>query len=162
MKEYFLQCGFVLIHETKIGGEVWRHKLVNIRQKDYGEILEISIDKAELGACVQILPILQDDNPLREIIFDDAKPNKCPDLKINNIYVEIKTPIEIIHERKISNCIKFASKQADYVIVRLSRKIDVQKLYSISKGRFLAHRHLQSIEFRINGEYLSFSRTEFI
>jgi hypothetical protein len=158
----FTKDGYEVIYLHASGGKVWRHELVDLKGVDYAEILEVAIDKANLGFEAHILPILTEEHPLRDIIFANAKERKCPDLKINGSYTEVKTPIEKLHDQKISKNIKLAHAQADEVIIRLTSYFDPEILTRIAKGRFLTHEHLLLIEFKMGGEYICFRRSDFI
>lgn len=128
--------GFEVIYAHESGGVVLRHCLINVNSKEYLENLEVAMDKVQLGCKVHLLPILEVDHPHREIVFNGAKNRKCPDLKIDNLFTEIKTPTENLHPNKIINNIKEASKQANHVIIRLQEKFEISHLERIAKGRF--------------------------
>lgn len=153
--------GFRIVYNHSSGGIVWQHELVDVRTIDYKEILEIATDKARGGCEVHILPTLTENHPLRKTIFENAKERKCPDLKIDGRYAEIKVPIDKLHERKINNNIKLAYSQADDVIIKLHSFFDIESLARIAKGRFLTHQHLNLIEFKIERKYVSFRRSDF-
>jgi hypothetical protein len=157
-----IQNGYELIYVHACGGKVWRHDLVDLKGIDYDEVLEIAIDKANIGCEVHVLPVLPEDHPLRHVIFKDAKARKCPDLRVDGKYVEIKTPIAKLHDQKISKNIKSAHAQADDVIIRLTSNFDVQVLARIAKGRFLTHEHLNLIEFKMLTDYFIFRRSDCI
>lgn len=154
--------GFELIFSHETGGKIYRHTLVDTFGKDHGEILEVSIDKASIGCIVHILPILNIDDPLRDIIFKGVKYRKCPDLKIDGRFTEIKTPTGTLHPNKIGNNIRFAHGQANDVIIRLQEEFDVTRLKSIAKGRFAIHTTLNTLEFKMNGVYYCFKRSDFV
>ena len=156
------QTGFKMVYNHSSGGVVWQHELVSIRTIDYKDILEIAMDKAQLGCEVHILPTLPEEHPLRSIIFKDAKERKCPDLKIDGRYVEVKITVGKPHQRKINNNIKASYKQANEVIVTLTCSFDIEHLRRIAKGRFLTHENLILIEFKNETNYITFQRSEFI
>ena len=154
--------GYEVIYSHASGGKVWRHELVDVKGIDYDDVLEVAIDKAQLGCEVHILPTLPEDHPLRSKIFANAKERKCPDLKINARYTEVKVPIGILQQQKISRNIKVAHAQADEVILKLNSTLRVGALHGIAKGRFLTHRHLAVIEFKMEGVYHRIERSDFI
>lgn len=154
--------GFELIFSHETGGKIYRHTLVDTFGKDHGEILEVSIDKASIGCIVHILPILNEGDPLREIIFQGAKTRKCPDMKIDGRYTEIKSPTGDLHPRKINNNIKYAHHQANDVIILLREEFDINRLMGIAKGRFISHSTLCTLEFKMNGSYHCFKRSDFL
>ncbi len=73
---------FIILFEFD-KGYVRRHVAVDILASDYNYLEAISIEKAMLGMKVDMMPTLQDDDPLRNIIFHDAIGFKCPDLRID-------------------------------------------------------------------------------
>lgn len=154
--------GYEVIYVHGSGGKVWRHELVDVEGIDYNEVLEIAIDKANTGCEVQILPVLPEGHPLRKVVFADAKERKCPDLRINGKYAEVKLPTGILQLQKISRNIKIAHTQADYVIIKLHSGFNTVSLKSIAKGRFLTHQSLLIIEFKMNSVYYSFKRGDFL
>lgn len=154
--------GFEVIGTHISGGVVYRHIQVDITSKDYVEILDVSMNKAALGCIVHILPILNEGDSLRDIIFKGAKHLKCPDIKIDGCFTEIKTPTSGVHANKICNNIKIAHHQADGIIIRLNEEFDVKRLKEIAKSRFKLHVSLKSLEFKVNGVYYCFKRGDFI
>ena len=152
--------GYEVIYVHDSGGKVWGHELVDVKGIDYDDVLEVAMDKAQLGCVVHILPTLPEDHPLRSKIFANAKERKCPDLKIDGRYTEVKMPIGNLHPRKINNNIKFAYAQANEVVIKLKAPFDLEYLAGISKGRFLSHDHLNLIEFKISSTYYTFKRQE--
>lgn len=124
------------------------------------KIDSIAIDKANIGCEVHMLPILTEEHPLRSTVFANAKERKCPDLKINGRYTEIKVPIDKLHDRKISQNIKLAHAQANDVIIKLNYSFAIEILARIAKGRLLTHINLQVIEFKVDNCYHSFRRSD--
>jgi hypothetical protein len=162
--EVFLysEAGYEMIFTHSSGGLVLKHEFVDANTSDYREVYEIAVDKALCGCIVQILPVLNEHDPLRVSIFAGAKKRKCPDLRINGVYAEVKTPNDILHARKINKNIKAAHEQADYVIINLRSEFSAERLKAIAKGRFLSHLALVLLEFKMCGVYYTFKRTDFI
>lgn len=154
--------GYELMYSYRSGGSVWRHELVDEEGIDYDDLLEISIDKAEIGCVVHILPTLAEDHPLRASVFAGAKERKCPDLKIDGVYTEVKVPVGILHERKINNNIKEAYAQANEIIIKLRSNFDLLTIRRIVKGRFITHQNLNVIEFKVDEIYHLFKRSDFV
>ena len=154
--------GYEVIYAHDSGGRVWRHELVDVKGIDYDDVLEIAIDKAQLGCVVHILPTLAEDHPLRKTVFANAKERKCPDLKIDGEYTEVKIPVGSPHQRKINNNIKAAYAQANQIIIKLYSYFSEERLAEISKGRFLCHKNLTLIEIKMAGKYYRFCRSELI
>jgi hypothetical protein len=61
----------------------------------------------------------------------------------------------------IANAIRHGSKQADYVIVNLPKKISKSKMYRVANGRFINHRKLKVIIFKYKNEYYEWNRSAF-
>lgn len=99
---------------------------------------------------------------MRPIIFDKAKERKCPDLKIDGKYAEVKTPTDKAHVRKINKNIRAGHAQANHVIIRLHSNVEFAILAAIAKGRFLSHDTLSCIEIKIKGVYHCFERSDFL
>lgn len=158
----FEEEGYEIVYVHDSGGKVWRHELVDVKGVDYDDLLEIAIDKAQIGCIVHMLPTLAEDHPLRKIVFAKAKERKCPDLKINGEYTEVKIPVGNPHQRKINNNIKVAYAQANQIIIKLHSYFSEHRLAEISKGRFLSHKSLAVIEFKMAGIYYTFNRSDFI
>ena len=154
--------GYEVIYVHSSGGRVWRHELVDVKGIDYNIVLEIAIEKANIGCQVHILPTLSEHHPLREKLFRNSKERKCPDLKIDGRFTEIKTPTGNLHKQKISYSIRMAYTQADEVIIRLKTNFNTDQLRRIAKGRFLTHQNLTLIEFKISDKYVCFKRSDFL
>ncbi|MBL0181692.1 MAG: hypothetical protein IPP96_05075 [Chitinophagaceae bacterium] len=103
-------------------GCVYIHELVDRSMDDFAAVEEIAIDKAKLGCIVKILPVLEGNDPLREILYAGAKENKCPDLNIDGEYYEVKTPTLPLKRNKLSTCVKNGKEQAHNVIIRMLEK----------------------------------------
>ena len=125
----------LFFHEAKVRGG----KLIRVSRGGNLVLRDESIRKWKtkswgLRSCTIILQV---------VLFGsmNAKHRKCPDLKINGRYVEVKIPINDLHWRKINN-IKLAHLQADEVIIGLHSAFSVQRLAEITRGRFLSHKIL--------------------
>jgi hypothetical protein len=149
---------YILVQHFPNGGSIKRHRLVKCQCKNYLAALEVAYDKAIKGAKVFILPELNQNDPMRETVFNGAKKNKCPDLLVDGDFVEVKTPDPGFDERNIKTNIKYAYRQANKVVIRLVEEFDKKRLKTIAKGRFLDHRELEQIEFKMGGNYYKYER----
>ena len=157
MKEnYFEQ----IYKNAENGGTILRHSLVDINAIDYNDVYEIALDKANNGSVVEILPDTVINDPLYAILFEGAKENKCPDIKVDGIFWEIKTPTLPLKERKISKAIRNSHEQANCMIIRLNAKYNNNYLKKVAKGRFETHNNIERIEFKccITAAYYCFDR----
>lgn len=152
------QTGYEQVYAHESGGVIWRHELADVQGIDYAEVLEVAMDKAAVGCEVHILPVLAEADPLRAVIFAGAKPRKCPDLKIDGVFTEIKTPKGGLRPRQIDKNIRVAHRQANVVIIKLSGNIDEDLLARIARGRFKEHTSLLTIEFKMNDRYFIYAR----
>lgn len=163
------QAALLLPYENQFGtiekygkGYVRIHPLVNEKANDYNEVLQIAREKALQGNKADVLPTLNAKDPLREIIFPDAKPRKNPDLRINNLLWEIETATNAQNFNNIKHSISDGAKQANYVIINLNTNIQRQLLLRAAKGRFIDYPELMIIEFRYNGRYIAFNRHDLL
>ena len=141
-------------------GEVHCHCLTDRDMDDFDCVREVAIDKAASGEMVYILPVLLENDPLYGKIFEGAKEKKCPDLKINGVYIEIKEPTEELTENKISKCIQNCHKQANHVIIVLRSKFNLYNLRRIINGRFKTHEDLEIVEVKMEEKYYTFTRQD--
>jgi hypothetical protein len=169
MGRFLIIPGFHRIYVNVIsGGSVWQcggpenyeeHKK---GLTDYYKLMNIAIEKAREGRLVHLLPVLRQKDPYRLFVFNGGKPKKCPDLKIDTEFYEVKHPGMKIHLNKLVNNINDGATQADNVIIDLP--VDMPDQYpgdlleDISRGRFLKLLDLKRIEFRFRGEYAVFLR----
>lgn len=151
---------FIIVHRFDLGGFVKRHRLVNVNASDYAAVLEVAYDKAMLGYKVFILPELVENDPLRDFLFRGAKNNRCPDLLVDGVFTEVKSPLPQFNDNTINNNIKYAASQANHVIIRLLNDFDPVRLRQIAKGRFMIHNELQIIEFKVKGRYIKCERNK--
>ena len=83
---------FVTLYETENGGKVLEHRLVQREKQDYQSILTAAKRFAEEGKIAEILPEInqRELNRYRETVFPDYALNKNPDLRIDEVYYDIK------------------------------------------------------------------------
>lgn len=156
--------GFSLVYvDINSLGEVWRHELVLQTVDDYSEVYEIAIDFAKDGKKVKMLPIIDDPtHHLRDKLFNGCKPNKCPDLCVENKYVDVKTPEPDPSLNALDNNVKKGAKQADIVVIRVLGIVPHWVMERIVKFRFNKHSSLQKIIFKVIGKKTyTFDRVNF-
>lgn len=156
--------GFARVYkDIKTDGEVYRHNLVDTNSDDYKDVHAVAVQKAQSGSLVQILPNLHFDDEKYSELFDGAKATKCPDLKIDGVFTEVKRPIEALSDNKLNNCIRNCHKQANNIIIILppDSKINLFRIKQIAKGRFKIYEDLQVIELKIDSKYIQFKRIDF-
>lgn len=144
-------------------GSVWRHKRVLDTVDDYPEVYEIATDMAKKGCLVKILPILNEKDAEREVVFAGAKQRKCPDMTIDGVFTDVKTLHGNISNNCIDNNIKKAYKQANSVVIRVPGELSYTRLKFLAKNRFDRHASLEQIEFKLIGtlKYYCFKRADF-
>ena len=144
-------------------GSIWRHILVKETVDDYSEVYEIAIDFAKQGKLVRMLPILDSAHPLREQIFKGAKANKCPDLNVNDKYVDVKTPDPDPSLNALDNNVKKGAKQANIVVIRVLGQVQHWIMERVVRCRSAKHSSLEQVIFKVIGKktYV-FDRRNFI
>ena len=149
-----------VFRDPSSGGAIMLHSLVDTDAADYNDVYEISVDMANRGCFVEILPELVINHPLYPVIFKGAKENKCPDLRIDGKYFEVKTPTLPLKREKLSTCIKNSKEQANFVIIRLLAKYLENGLLDVANGRFETHESLERVEFKccLTNNYYCYDR----
>lgn len=144
------------------GGRVRQHVTVKPTGDDYTVVKKVAEEKAAIGQRVDIMPVLQEKDPARAIIYPDAKPGKNPDLRIEGRLAEVENSTKD-RFNTIKHSVSAAAKQANHAIINLaaSREFNINDLRRIAKGRFIDYPDLQVVEFRLNGEYLTLKRKDF-
>jgi len=146
------------------GGKVLQHKLVNklLNQykRDFDTNYEIALYHAEKGAKAEILPIL---NGKEKEIIAKILPNKkdsvFPDLRIDDIYFEVESVHSFPYGKNtITNAVGHGAKQADFVVVTLPVEISTDEMFRIANGRFITHKNLQSITYKMDEKIIVFNR----
>lgn len=144
--------GFKLIFiDPQTQGQIWRHEKVLETVDDYSHVYEIATDKARKAQIVKILPILNQNDPLRATLFAGAKQNKCPDMNVDGEFLDVKTIEGGLSNANINNNVKKAKAQANHVVIRIPGEVSYWRLEFISKKRFELHSSLEIIEFKLIG-----------
>lgn len=139
-------------------GYVRRHFLVNTKARDYKYLEDIASEKAQQGMKVEIMPTLNESDPLRNIICPDAIGKKNPDLRIDGILWEVKKATVPLNQNNLSRAIRNAVEQAYSVIIVSDIELSYSYMENIAKGRFNTHENLKIIEFRHAGKYKRFDK----
>ncbi len=105
------------------GGAVWISRLVDKNSTDYADLLKISLHQAENGDSVFINPRLNKNDLRWKYFFDGHEFEwKCPDLKINGEFWELKETLAPWNlKRKMSNMCKSANGQCRNVIFKIPK-----------------------------------------
>lgn len=148
---------FITLFEND-GGYVRRHVTVDVEASDYSYLETIALEKAMMGLWVDMMPVLQDEDPLRQIIFPDALGFKCPDLRIDGKLWEVEKSSRSDKLNNLKHAVDEGSKQANHVIVDLSCDTSEAFMRRIVTGRFKDHINLQMVEFRYAGKYTAFHK----
>lgn len=135
------------------------HSKVNTESTDFTSVIEVARDFAAKGQMVDVLPALSHpDDPLFDVLFKGAKQGKCPDLKINKkLFVEVKA-VSKVKINTIKHAIGEASQQANHVVILLNEKVEYIWLKRVAKGRFIDHKNLEVIEFKMEESYYRFHK----
>lgn len=145
--------------KNKLGrpGTVLRHIDVDTVTKynnPYNLHLKIAKELADRGDIVELIPET-DKNDANRKLFPGIKGFKNPDLRVNKIFVEIKTPEVPFGENSIDNNIKKAGKQANVVLINLD-SVPENTLSSYAEGRFRNSKSIEKIIFRLDGKYIEY------
>ena len=145
---------YTKIYDSLNGGTIWRHNLVldTVKVNEYKDNYEAALYFANIGCEVKILPVLEENNPSRAITFPNSKPRKCPDLQVNDEYVEVHCPEPDPSKNTLHTAIKHSSKQADIVFIFLYGKMKQFELLRITDTRFELHKGLKQITFFVVGK----------
>ncbi len=139
-------------------GKVLQHFLVDKTTEDYNDILTIAKELAQEGDIIEINPKLHEKDPLRTVIYPDAKPKKNPDIRRNNELVEIESPKIPLKRRAIVNRINKGAEQADSVLLNLNEEFNKTQLLEIITKRFEENETLKTIIVRIMGSYFHYQK----
>ncbi len=129
-------------------GSVTRHIGVDTKAGDYKIIEKVAKEKAKLGHTVEILPEIQmNDLERRKSVLPGVKGVKNPDLRIDGLYVDVKSPESA---KKVVTRIMQGADQADAVIVDWHSHYNFGKM---KKTIFKEKPDLKYFEVRVNGKY---------
>ena len=125
---------FITIYETDNGGKVLEHRLVQRERQDYQSILTAAKRFAEEGKIAEILPEInqRELNRYRETVFPDYALNKNPDLRIDEVYYDIK---EIESLKTITRNANRAASQGSIAILQNDNE-DINDIKSGTKKVF--------------------------
>ena len=125
---------FVTLYETENGGKVLEHRLVQREKQDYQSILTAAKRFAEEGKIAEILPEInqRELNRYREAVFPDYALNKNPDLRIDEVYYDIK---EIESLKTITRNANRAASQGAIAILQNDNE-DINDIKSGTKKVF--------------------------
>lgn len=123
-------------------GSLEKHTIALLQQNSDDAInWQIANELANEGNKVKVLPVINVDKPQYQWLFDRAKTNKCPDLLVNNRFVEIEGSYR--YETSIYNAIKntanAALKQADVAIVHIHYDADSKDITNAINSVKKAH-----------------------
>jgi hypothetical protein len=138
------------------------HSRVNTTEKGFNDVMEVARDYAAKGNNVDVMPTISTENdPLFAQLFKGAYPGKCPDLRVDGKFIEVKR-VSKNNDNTIRHAIAHASNQSDHVVILLPEKVDYQILKRIAKSKFMQHGSLKKIEFKIQDAYYEFNRKNVI
>jgi hypothetical protein len=152
---------FTELIKFRNGGRLRIHEGINKMELDFRNTLLIAYKKAAQRHFVDVMPILQGNDPKRAVIFPDGKPFKNPDLRIDGMLAEIENLRKAAKMNTLKHRISDGAKQADYVIINLDEIIDINLMRRTCKGRFIDNEHLAIVEFFYKGTSAFFRRDDF-
>ena len=150
---------FETLQTFENGGRIDRHLLASKGKSDYNDVLSVAEHFAQQGKHVEILPEIHvSETEARDKVMPGAKKGKNPDLRIDGVLWEVKTPETPYTEDSIRNIIAKAADQSEYVIVNLLENISVHQRGIIINNLMYSSRSkvkdkLKTIVFKYKDEY---------
>lgn len=152
---------FSKISEFESGGTIHVHNSVSFGNTEFAENYFVAVVKAKAGCRVDILPVLTERDPERQLIYYDAKLNKNPDLRINGTLYEVEHPDNPEKLNTLRNRIKEGARQADYLIIILNMQIGINLMRRACKGKFIDFSNLKRVEYLYKETSFVFNREDF-
>lgn len=123
---------FSLIEKYDNGGIVYQHAFVDIKSSDYKEVSLVAKFFSKEGKSVEIMPEINKKNNLYKELFNGAYENKCPDLKINNVFYEVKSFQKPFGDNSLGNMITKGFRQSDRIVIDIrGTGLDIKDVRSI-------------------------------
>ena len=144
------------------GTELRVHRKTELENKgDLADLLNIGKLHTEKGITFDILPeIYASETALRKKLMPGYdRGTKNPDAKAGGQYAELKKPESPNTQEGIQGRIAAGTKQADFVIVQLTRDFSESELSAIAKERFGSLKWLKQITFVTqDGEFYEYKK----
>lgn len=150
-------AAYSLAYKAEAGASVYLHPLHGI-QETKGNMAAAKLI-ADAGHTVHLLPVLQTDAQ-RERVYGTKSfvKGKNPDAKIDDAIAEIKV-LEGASKTSIHNAIRKGQKQADLVIIRLTKDMDSVDILDAVKGQLEQSTYASDIWVIANdGQLVKYSR----
>lgn len=153
---------FETVKEFKNGGTVKRHLLVNTKAEDHNDIMNISDAFAKQGKKVEILPEIHISEPKarKKILSDLGHQSSNPDLKVDDVYMDVKRPKAI---KNITGNANQASKQNAVAVIsdsqldkKMSDEIISKRAEAILNKNNKDNYHSDEVYFFIDGKLSKF------
>lgn len=153
---------FEMVKEFKNGGSVRKHLLVNTKADDYNDIMNVSNAFAKQGKKVEILPEIHisDLDARKKILPNLGHQSSNPDLRIDNVYMDVKRPKAI---KNITGNANQASKQNAVAIIsdaqldkKMSEEIMIKRAEAILNDKNKENYSADEIYFFNEGKLSKF------
>ncbi|WP_286651008.1 minor capsid protein [Sphingobacterium hotanense] len=148
---------FDILEADEIKGVLRQHYLTDVNKSDYGIVTTVARELASLDSVIiDIMPEIMD--PIqRATVIPDGKGMTNPDLRVNKVLVDIKS-VQSTRYNTLRSAIDKAYRQVNVVIIDLPGPLAESEMYRVANGRFLDHKDLKEIHFRIDGNYFLYKR----
>lgn len=148
---------FDILEAGSVKGVIRQHYLADPSKVDYGIVTTVARELASMESMVvDIMPEIMD--PVhRRTIFPDGKGMTNPDLRVDKVLVDVKSPTSVKYNA-LRRVIDSGYRQANVVIVDLPSELGTNEMLRVVVGRFIEHENLKEIQFRINGTYYIYRR----
>lgn len=148
---------FDILEAGSVKGVIRQHYMADPSKVDYGIVTTVARELATMErVVVDIMPEIMD--PVhRRTVLPDAKGLTNPDLRVDKVLVDIKS-VQSTRYNTLRTAIDKAYRQVNVVIVDLPMPITEGEMFRVANGRFLDHKDLKEIYFRIDGDYFLFRR----
>lgn len=148
---------FDILEAGSVKGVIRQHYMADPSKVDYGIVTTVARELAAMErVVVDIMPEIMD--PVhRRTVLPDAKGLTNPDLRVDKVLVDIKS-VQSTRYNTLRTAIDKAYRQVNVVIVDLPMPISEIEMFRVANGRFLDHKDLKEIYFRIDGDYFLFRR----
>lgn len=142
-------------------GTVIENELVaKQNKKDYESVKKFANELAQQeGGVIEMLPILEDGDILREWLYQGAKGNTSPDFKINGIYADLKTLTKPSTAKYLRLKIKDCLKQGDIAVLQTTDYPNMDLLKEVTEAKLNGEKRLKAVYIQLpNGNIISYNK----
>ena len=143
------------------GGRVLINKGVDITESDYEDKVRIAEKLAEKHHFeIELLPIIDNNDPIRKTILPNVIGNTNPDYRINGTYGDLKSPIVGTTYKGLRSDIKDTLKQGDIAVIMLPDNPSDELLEEAASSKLKGERRLKMVVLeKKNGQLLVYKKS---